>query len=161
MVARRLPKRSLCLRNHHRPAEHAPGFLGAQVLIVDLVARLVAHLRLEIRTHQPENTLDEIVDGDLRFVREVEGLAPESRIRAQPLGEQQVGGGTVVDVEVVAHVAAIRANHRALAAHDGTNGAGYDAVPVEVARAIEVPATRYGHWRREGPRAGLCDEVRA
>src|SRR6476620_243288 len=58
-----------------RPAEHPPGLGGAQVLMNDLVRRLVPHLGFEGALHLAEDEADQVEDGDLELVREVERLA--------------------------------------------------------------------------------------
>src|SRR5436305_1534917 len=58
-----------------------------------------------------------------------------------------VGGGPVPDVEVIADVAAVGADHRPLAAQHRSDRAGHDAVPVQVAAAVKVAAARHANRR--------------
>src|SRR2546430_13140287 len=54
------------------------------------------------------------------------------------LGQVHVSGRTVLDVEVIADELAIGADDGTFVADDGADGAGDDAVPVEIAAAVEV-----------------------
>ena len=83
------------------------------------------------------------------------------RSAAQLFGEQHVGGRAVFDVEIVAHELAVGADDGALAAQDGANGAGDDAVPVQIAAAVEVAAAGDGDGQAVGDGVGLRDQVGA
>ena len=104
---RRSPSSS---ENSGRPAELLARLRGAEVLLADLVRRLVADVRLAGRESiRRENRCDQVEHRHLRLVREVERLARAgSDRRASALGQQHVRGGAVLDVEVVADVAGRR-----------------------------------------------------
>ena len=69
---------------------------------------------------------------------EVERLAGETAIARERFGEQQVGGGAVLDVEVVANELSVAADDRTLAAQRRTDRAGHEPVPVQIAAAVQV-----------------------
>src|SRR5581483_7014456 len=95
------------------------------------------------------------------LIREVERLAAEGRVRGQLLGQKQVCGGAVLDVEVVADALPVGPDHRPLAAEDGADGAGDDPVPVQVAGSVEVAAAGDRHRGAVGGGVALGDQVRA
>src|SRR5262249_59491273 len=58
------------------PPEDPAGFLRTEILMADLVARLVEDLRPELGAGPCEHPLHQLQDRDLQPVREVEGLRP-------------------------------------------------------------------------------------
>src|SRR5262245_2102295 len=90
---------ALLERKQRLPAEQPAGLGGAQILLPNLVARLVANLRLEVRVEQLQDALHKVEDGDLCFVGEVEGLAAPGRVVGKFLGQQEIGRRSVLDIE--------------------------------------------------------------
>src|SRR3954451_304793 len=80
------PPESFLQVEHRRPAEHLSSLGGAQILMNDLVRRLVAHLGLEGALHLAEDESDQVEDRDLELVREVERLAGQLGPGRQRLG---------------------------------------------------------------------------
>jgi hypothetical protein len=101
--------------------------------VTDLVAGFVAHVRLELRPHVREDPPHQIENRHLDLVAEVEGVPGERPVGRHRLGEDQVADRAVLDVEVVAHERAVRADHRPLPAVHRSDGARHQAIPVEVA----------------------------
>ena len=97
--------------------------------------------------------------GDLNWNRIVPGT-----IRSVLRGERPVirsDGLNVLDVEVVADELPVGADDRPLAAEDRPDGAGDDAVPVQVAAAVEIAAARDRHRHAVDLGVGLRDQVGA
>ena len=84
-----------------------------------------------------------------------------SGLLRQLLGQQQVGGRAVLDVEIVADVLSIRADDRALAPEDRADRARDEATPVQVAAAVEIAAARDAHGQVERGGVALGDQVGA
>src|SRR5215213_1328117 len=144
-----------------RPVEQAARLRRAQVLVLDLVRRLVADIGLERRAHLRQNVANEIEHGHLNLVREVEALAGELGARTQRFGEAHVRPDAVLDVEVVAHERAVGADDRALAVQHRPNGAGHEPIPVQVPTAIEIAAAGDRHGQAVRHRVAMGDQVRA
>src|SRR5215207_2445731 len=125
-----------------RPGEPLARLGGAQPLVADLGFRRGANVGLERGAHGRQDPASQIEHGELDLVGEVECLAVQLRARAYRLGERDIRGGAVLDVEVVADWRPVGANHRPLTAKHGANGAGHEAVPVEITAAVEVAAAR-------------------
>ena len=68
----------------------------------------------------------------------------------QLLGQQHVGGRAVLHVEIIANELAVGADHRPLAAQHRADRARHDAVPVQVAAAVEIAAARDAHRQTVG-----------
>ena len=90
-----------------RPPEHSPCLAGVEALLVDLMPRLVAHLGFGITGHRIEDPARHVQHGHRLLVGEVEGLAGEVRLRRERLGGAHVRMGTVLNVEVITHRAAV------------------------------------------------------
>ncbi len=125
-----------------------------EVLVADLVAAprcgRRARGRLPIRRRISRTRSSTVT---CTLVREVERLARQSRpVARQRFGERHVGGGAVLDVEVVADERAVGADHGPLAAEDRADRAGDDPVPVQVAAAVEVAAAGDRHRQAVGRR---------
>src|SRR5205085_7002069 len=89
------------------PTQHPPRLTGVQALYRELMTSLVSHLRDKPRSHELEEPLDQLEHCDRRLVGKVEGLTPKLWIGVEPFGEQQVGLGSVLNIEVVAYRLAV------------------------------------------------------
>src|SRR5690349_1521904 len=108
----------------------------------DLVGRLVENLRLQTGTHLFEDRVDKIGHADLGFIGEVVGGSPYFAILDQALRQKHVCCDSIFNVKVIAHVFAVRADDGALTPKHGTNGSGDYAIPIQVAAAVEISASR-------------------
>src|SRR5581483_10293427 len=127
-----------------------------------LVRRLIQDDGLEIASASGlEDAEGEVHHTHWLLTGEVESHAPERRVVRKLLYEGDVRGRGILDVDVVARERAIGANDRALPAQRGTNRPRHDAIEVEVAATIEVPASCYDHREPVGCRIGERDQVSA
>ncbi len=130
-------------------------------LVADLGPRGIEDDRRKVL---PSEDREEQVD-DLPYARrgtggEVEDVArPGGSARRE--GEREIGVDDVVDVDVVARVAAVGTDDGPLAAQDRTDRARDDAAPGEVAASVDVPAARHGHREPVRVRVGPRQEVGA
>src|SRR5262249_12603809 len=85
-------------REQRPPAQQPPRLGRAQILMADLVTRLVTHLGPQRRAHQVRDAIHEIEDRDLNLVGKIERLAAQLGPCRQLLGQQQVGRGPVLDI---------------------------------------------------------------
>src|SRR2546421_2941419 len=111
---------------------------GIQPLATDFVIGLIANIGLKMST---KHLLDSVHYFDHRqrsLVGEVEGAATKAWSCRQLFCEMHVGSRTVFHVEVVSYELPIRAYDWALPTEQRSNGAGHDAIPVQVATAIKV-----------------------
>src|SRR5262249_57804684 len=66
-----------------RPLQALARLGSAEVLMADLVSGLVADVGLEVAVHDVQDPLDELEDGDLDLVGEVERLAGQAAVAGQ------------------------------------------------------------------------------
>src|SRR5438876_2113291 len=109
-----------------------------------------AYLRLQARFHQLENMSHQVSYTYLDLIGKIEGMATQSGVLRQLLCKQHIGESSVLRVEIVPHIHAIRANDRAFSAQHRPNGTRNDAVPVQVAAAIEVATACDGNRKAIG-----------
>ena len=129
--------------------------------MLDFTACLAEHLGFQRRVQRGKHSLDELQHGDLRLVREIERLARQLRPGSELLGQHHVGGGSVLDVEVVANEGAVRPNDRTLTSHHGPNRSRHNPIPVEITPTVEVAAPRDDDWRPIRRRIRLTDQITA
>ena len=78
-IPRDRPRQPFLQAEQRRPVQHAPRLGGAEVLVEDLVRRLVPHVGLQVAPHQAEDQADQVEDGDLALVGEVDTPRPTCR----------------------------------------------------------------------------------
>ena len=93
--------------------------------------------------------------GHLNFVGEIEGRAAQFRTAVEQLGEQHVSRRTIFHVEIIANEMSVRPDHGPLTAENGANCARHDAVPVQVAAAVEIATAGHGNGQAVGLGIGL------
>ncbi len=95
--------------------------------------------------HDAEDPAGHVEDIELELVGEVERLAAKRGVAAELLGEEEIRPGAVLHVEVVADQRPVGADDGPLATKHGADRSRHQAIPVEVAPAVEIAAA--GHRR--------------
>ena len=128
------------------PAEPVMGTLAVKPLLRYLVPCLVEYLRFQVCS--AGGCKDVLYQFNYRigfFDAKVEGFADDPLV-GKSLGNIEVGLNGIPNIKVFAQMAAVTADDRALTPECRDNGAGYQAIEVEVTAAIQVAAT--GHRKR-------------
>src|SRR5579872_1987302 len=126
---------SLFKAKYGLPVEPTLGLGAIQILPRNFMRGLVQDHRLE-RTlaHRIQNPAHHIDHRQRGFIAEVERVAGDLLL-GELLGEQQVSFYRIANVKVVAHKTAVAADDRRFAPQNRANGAGNEAVVVQVASA--------------------------
>ena len=142
------------------PLERVPRLRRRQILIANFAARGVSNVRLQVRFHETPDRSGHVQRREWRLVAEVERLAAHTRITG-PLAQEHIGTRDVFHVDVVAAKGPVTAHDGSLAAQHGSNGAGTNATPVQVAAAVDVSAPRDGDRYTVAVAVRRCDQIRA
>src|SRR5512132_1478415 len=70
------------------PVEHAPGALGAQILMPDLIQRLGLHLGSEVRAHPGQDLFHQLQSRDLYFIGEINREPGQFRLLGESLRQE-------------------------------------------------------------------------
>lgn len=116
----------------------------------DLVGSLAENLRSELGIQLLQDTLNQIQNCELDFVRQVERLTHQARILGHLLGEMHIGCRAIFDVKIISHERPIRTDHRPLTAQNRADRTWHDAIPVQIAATIKISATGDAYRRAVG-----------
>ena len=142
------------------PVAELAELAGIDELPVDLACRVAgaADLRLDAGPGQPGDRGDDLEHAVGALAAGVERL-PADRVAVEPVGDRQVGGGGVLDVEQVPYRRAVGAEHRRAAFDRRADRLRDQAREVEIAAAVDVGEAGHRHRQSVARPVGAGDQV--